>query len=114
MTKFIPLLAALLVSILISACGGSSSGSDPSPAENLSLRLQLPDSLTGPIARGDAGTIEKHVGELAERRPELLNAYREMALRTIPIAQEKGRLDLEGADKLRRTLPNELVREGQV
>ena len=76
--------------------------------------IGLPDSLTGPIARGDAGTVEKHIVEIADRRPELLNAYRELALRTIPIAQEKGRIDLEDADKLRRILPNELVREGQV
>lgn len=73
----------------------------------------IPASLTGPIARGDVGTIEKHLRELAERRPDLVDFYRDLALRTVPIAEEKGRLSAEGADRLRDLLHKELVREGE-
>jgi predicted short-subunit dehydrogenase-like oxidoreductase (DUF2520 family) len=73
----------------------------------------IPASLTGPIARGDVGTIEKHLRELAERRPDLVTFYRELALRTVPIAEEKGRLSAEGADRLRDLLHKELVWEGE-
>ena len=39
-------------------------------------------ALTGPVARGDAGTIAGHVAALAEADPELAQAYRVIALRT--------------------------------
>ncbi len=53
----------------------------------------LPDCLTGPIARGDSGTIQKHMMALKARAPQLLPAYRELGRQTIPIALEKGRID---------------------
>ncbi len=52
----------------------------------------LPDALTGPIARGDAKTISKHLLALQAVAPELLGIYVEMGIRTIPIALEKGRI----------------------
>src|SRR4051794_38478620 len=36
-------------------------------------------ALTGPIARGDAGTIERHRAAIAERTPELLPVWTELA-----------------------------------
>lgn len=53
----------------------------------------LPDCLTGPIARGDSGTIQKHIMALKARAPQLLPAYRELGRQTIPIALAKGRID---------------------
>jgi predicted short-subunit dehydrogenase-like oxidoreductase (DUF2520 family) len=53
----------------------------------------LPDCLTGPIARGDSGTIQKHMMALKARAPQLLPAYRELGRQTIPIALAKGRID---------------------
>ena len=35
-------------------------------------RLGIPDALTGPIARGDGETVERHCRALAERQPGLL------------------------------------------
>lgn len=64
----------------------------------------LPNCLTGPIARGDAGTVRKHLDALRERAPQLLPAYEELGRQTIPIALAKGRLDKEKASELNAIL----------
>lgn len=46
------------------------------------------DALTGPIARGDAGTVELHRSALAERRPDLSPFYEALAARTFALAGE--------------------------
>src|SRR5262249_26486573 len=40
-----------------------------------------PDALTGPIARGDAATVESHRAAIADVAPELLGAYEALAER---------------------------------
>ncbi|GAH24947.1 unnamed protein product [marine sediment metagenome] len=50
----------------------------------------IPQCLTGPIARGDTGTIKKHLNALRKTAPGLLSTYRELGLNTIPIALAKG------------------------
>lgn len=65
-------------------------------------RLGVPGALTGPIARGDAQTIAGHVAALRQRAPELLELYRVLARRTIPLAQEQGALTELAAKKLLR------------
>jgi len=64
----------------------------------------LPDCLTGPIARGDIGTIMKHLEAIEAKAPELAGVYREMARQTIPVALSKGRIDLARAEELRLVL----------
>ena len=64
----------------------------------------LPNCLTGPVARGDVGTVEKHLLALDEAAPDLLPTYREMALQTILVALAKGRLGEEEARQLRALL----------
>ncbi|MCL4370363.1 MAG: DUF2520 domain-containing protein [Chloroflexi bacterium] len=82
-------------------------------------KVGLPNCLTGPIARGDVGTIEKHIDALAARAPETLRAYQEMGRQTIPIALAKGKLSPEAAAVLIDLLghsPNEShdeMREGE-
>ncbi|OLR89757.1 Rossmann-like and DUF2520 domain-containing protein [Actinokineospora bangkokensis] len=49
-------------------------------------------ALTGPVARGDTGTVGTHTGVLAERAPELLTAYRALADRTARRAAAAGLL----------------------
>lgn len=49
-------------------------------------------ALTGPVARGDAGTVRAHLAVLAEHAPELLAAYRVLAGRTAHRAQQVGLL----------------------
>jgi len=64
----------------------------------------IPECLTGPIARGDIGTVRKHLNALEQRAPGLLATYRELARQTIPIALAKGRIDGQRADELRAVL----------
>ena len=47
------------------------------------------DALTGPIARGDAATIERHRAALAESAPELIPLYEALAERTATLATEE-------------------------
>ncbi|MDO8688692.1 MAG: DUF2520 domain-containing protein [Dehalococcoidia bacterium] len=63
-------------------------------------RVGMPNCLTGPIARGDTGTIQKHLSALGSATPELLPAYRELGLRTIPIALDKGKINQEVAEEM--------------
>lgn len=67
-------------------------------------RVGLPNCLTGPIARGDVGTIRKHLDALERRAPDIAPIYREMGLRTIPIALQKGRINETRANELRLLL----------
>jgi len=64
----------------------------------------IPQCLTGPIARGDIGTIKKHLDALQEKVPSLLPTYRELGLQTIPIALAKGKINQHQAQELRAVL----------
>lgn len=67
-------------------------------------RVGLPNCLTGPIARGDTGTIRKHLTALAASAPGLIPAYREMGLRAIPVALAKGKIDQDQANEMQNLL----------
>ncbi len=62
--------------------------------------IGIPGCLTGPIARGDGGTISKHLKTIKEKTPELLSPYRELGSQTIPIAAAKGTINQEQAKEL--------------
>lgn len=64
----------------------------------------LPNCLTGPVARGDLGTVAKHLNALSEVAPGILSTYQELGLKTIPIALAKGRIDQEKAEALKGLL----------
>ncbi len=64
----------------------------------------FPGCLTGPIARGDISTIQKHVQALAEQEPRLLSLYKTLGLETIPIGLAKGTLSTEKAEQLKELL----------
>jgi predicted short-subunit dehydrogenase-like oxidoreductase (DUF2520 family) len=49
-------------------------------------RLGARDALTGPIARGDEATVERHRATIAERAADLLPLYDAMALATRELA----------------------------
>jgi predicted short-subunit dehydrogenase-like oxidoreductase (DUF2520 family) len=66
--------------------------------------IGLPRCLTGPIARGDLGTITKHLAALKVRAPELLPVYCELGLNTIPLALAKGNIDAQRAMELQKLL----------
>lgn len=64
----------------------------------------IPRCLTGPIARGDSGTIRKHINALQRIAPAILSTYRELGLQTIPIALDKGRINQHQAEELEAIL----------
>jgi predicted short-subunit dehydrogenase-like oxidoreductase (DUF2520 family) len=66
--------------------------------------IGIPDCLTGPIARGDSGTIKKHISALERSAPGILSTYRELGLQTIPIALAKGKIDNEKGNELQTLL----------
>jgi len=66
--------------------------------------IGIPQCLTGPIARGDSGTIKKHLSALEEVAPAVLSTYRELGLQTIPIALAKGRINEQQAQELQAIL----------
>jgi len=49
-------------------------------------------ALTGPIARGDSGTIKKHIVALEKTQPQYSSLYSALGLITVDIAQQKGTL----------------------
>ena len=64
----------------------------------------IPQCLTGPLARGDTGTIKKHLEALQKSAPALLSTYRELGLQTIPVALAKGRINQQQAEELKAIL----------
>lgn len=70
-------------------------------------RVGLPRALTGPIARGDIGTIKRHLDALDSRKPDLKEIYQRLGMEAIPIAQARGTLSLERAVEMERLLKDE-------
>ncbi|HVL32450.1 MAG TPA: Rossmann-like and DUF2520 domain-containing protein [Actinomycetota bacterium] len=67
-----------------------------------------PDAaLTGPVVRGDTGTVRAHVAALP---PDLLEVYVSNAKRALARAVASGRLDQRAAAKIRDVLEEALVR----
>jgi len=64
----------------------------------------IPQCLTGPVARGDTGTIKKHLDASQKIAPGLLSTYREVGQQTIPIALAKGRINQHQAQELETIL----------
>jgi len=67
-------------------------------------KFGIPGCLTGPVARGDAVTVRKHIAMLDERAPGLLPAYRELGRQTVPVAVAKGKIDTCQAQELQAAL----------
>jgi predicted short-subunit dehydrogenase-like oxidoreductase (DUF2520 family) len=61
-------------------------------------------ALTGPVARGDAGTLRTHLREIAAADPATLASYRAMAQRTAQRAVAAGLLPEHAVDEVEATL----------
>jgi len=66
--------------------------------------IGIPDCLTGPIARGDTGTVSKHLKALRDSAPALLSSYKELGLQTVPVALAKGKINEKQAKELQAVL----------
>jgi predicted short-subunit dehydrogenase-like oxidoreductase (DUF2520 family) len=57
-------------------------------------------AMTGPVARGDSGTVATHLATLSSRAPQAVDAYVAMARLTAGRALAAGLLDVESAAQL--------------
>ena len=64
----------------------------------------LPGCLTGPVARGDVDTLQRHLNALQARDHSLLTVYRELGLQTVPIALAKGKIGDDKAQEMKALL----------
>ena len=71
----------------------------------------LAQGMGGCVARGDVGTVEKHLDALEPFSPEMAALYRRLALLTIPLGLSRGTLSPEAAARIRAVLeaPKELA-----
>lgn len=63
-------------------------------------------ALTGPVARGDTGTVTEHLRVLAERAPDVEPTYAALARRTVARAKLAGLLGDDAAAELENLLDN--------
>ncbi len=78
-------------------------------------RVGLPGALTGPIARGDVGTVQRHLEVLARTAPALVDVYCQLGMQTIPIAMARGSLAKGPAEQLQRLFSTgSRMREDQI
>lgn len=70
-------------------------------------RLGVPDALTGPIARGDTGTVKRHLRALDDLPRPLGELYRSLALRTLQVARAKGSAEEEALQEIETLLRHE-------
>ena len=70
-----------------------------SVVQNLA-QVGLPGALTGPVERGDVTVVERHLGTLAARAPELVELYRLVGRDVLRLAREKAKIDPASAARL--------------
>ena len=81
---------------------------EPLLSAALSNTLQLGDAaLTGPVARGDAGTVAGHVAMLRRVAPDIRPTYLALARATAQRALLSGRLRAAAAEPLLELLAHE-------
>ena len=68
--------------------------------------LGLERAMTGPVARGDAGTIAAHLAFLADAAPAALDAYVALSEAQLTVAERRGGLDPETLARVRALLAN--------
>lgn len=61
-------------------------------------------ALTGPVARGDTGTVSKHLAVLAEQAPDILPSYTALARRTERRAETAGLLGKDAGAEITELL----------
>jgi predicted short-subunit dehydrogenase-like oxidoreductase (DUF2520 family) len=67
-------------------------------------QVGISKALTGPIVRGDAETVEKHIEEIGSKIPDMLDLYKILGCHTVDIATTGNVLSKEDAKKLKNIL----------
>lgn len=73
-------------------------------------KMGIPQALTGPLARGDLGTVRHHLAALKDL-PEQLAVYQSLGLYTVDVARAKGTISAEQASALRSLLEKRLEKD---
>ena len=69
------------------------------------LKAEGPEgALTGPVERGDEGTVARHLEALRRARPELAEAYAALGRIALGVARAKGSVDRVAADRVAAVL----------
>lgn len=74
-----------------------------SVADNVEA-LGFPAALTGPVRRGDAAALQKHLATLSDKAPRALPLYVASALAQLPLARALGEGSREGYEAIARLL----------
>lgn len=61
-------------------------------------------ALTGPIARGDVQTVQRHLAALDATDPDLAEVYRQLGRRTVQLARKAGKIDRRAEEQLMKAL----------
>ena len=76
-----------------------------------SLETQgTPAALTGPISRGDVGTVRKHLDALKAQAPSMMPLYCEIALGAVALSRDKGGIDQAKEQEITELLEDQLAR----
>ena len=67
-------------------------------------KVGIPEALTGPIARGDSQIVARHLEQIQDRAPGLLELYKTLGRHTVPIALAKKSLSTQAALELEKLL----------
>lgn len=69
-----------------------------------SLTLGPKTALTGPIVRGDDGTVTSHLEQLKQHHPDLVTLYQQLGLQTVNLALRSERLSTAKGQKISNIL----------
>jgi predicted short-subunit dehydrogenase-like oxidoreductase (DUF2520 family) len=75
--------------------------------------LGIPNALTGPVVRGDLGTIQRHIKALAET-PRELSVYLAVSDWLVELALERGTITAEQGTQLRQVITGRSERAQEV
>lgn len=75
-----------------------------STAAGTVLEPGLPEGLTGPVSRGDVEVVEQQIRALADRFPDFLPVYREVALLNVRMLEKDGLLERDVIERLKEVL----------
>lgn len=76
-----------------------------SVADNVE-RLGLPGALTGPVRRGDAGAVERHLATISRLAPHLAGFYAAAGAAQLPLARALGEAPPAAFDAIAEVLAN--------
>lgn len=65
-------------------------------------KVGIPEALTGPIARGDSQIVARHLEQIQDQAPGLLELYKTLGRHTVPIALAKKSLSAQAALELEK------------